>query len=359
MKRILHTVLAVIALVGLAGPAHASILTSSVIVGAPSSLQDNSASVVFDSTGNPIDPSTVAGFNHVIGVGDVIVGSLRINQGTTGSTTASGINTPNQLVILFSAQIAGRENDGNRWIYNLAPTATPTLTLNALLGGLGTGSATSQFSTTNPLLFGPNSIFAVLESVNAATNTTQNLGANIADYQNGAKYKLDLSGGLAVGTNASGSTDFFQAQLERNVFGGPSPPTLGAIFDFANGADNIFGTSDDNLATAIGADTGVFSVLINQSGIAFGTVNQADNGFGGGPLFNSQTHTGTVAFDARLLTPKDTGEVSLGYSFADDTAVKVFVTSITPEPASIAMLTVGLLCVGGSALRMRRRTQGA
>src|SRR5207249_2696733 len=77
----------------LATSASASILTSSLVVNnnpaAPSILQDNSASTAYTVLGAPIvDPT------HTIGAGDIITGTLRINNGTTGSATSGGIAPP-------------------------------------------------------------------------------------------------------------------------------------------------------------------------------------------------------------------------------------------------------------------------
>jgi len=340
MKSSLKTSLFLGLILAFCASAQASIFTSSVDLGTQSTLQDNSASSAYDSLGNPITDPT-----HTIGTGDIITGTLRIEQDSSGNN----INTPQQLVILFSAQITGPVVDAGlgHYLYNLAPVTAGPQSINSLLGGLGSGDAGSQFSTT---LFSPRTVFALLESSNAPTTISHTLAADLSNFKNetaGVSYSLDLTGGLRLGPNQFGSTDFFQAELDKGRFASSTTPapTLGDLGLFAA----------THKGAIVGSDSGAFTVFINNSGLSFGPVIQADKGYFNPPTYSSQDHTGQIVFDADLKTPK-AGQAVLGYQFSDDTTIGLLATAAVPEPSSILILG-GLGCFMGMVLRRRRNSK--
>lgn len=363
MKCVFHVAALAGVFFGCIASAQGGLLLSQslVIDGTTNSLKDNSVSTVFSSTGhayNPNDPNPVvaaADAAHQIGAGDIVVGTLRINFGATGSVNQGGINTPKQLAILFSAQIVGvvdhdKAGSHDIYTYNLAATPTgigPGLTINELLHQAGSNFAATTFDS--------KTIFAVLESQNAASNNTQSLFTDVSDFNSGHGYTLDFTGGLVNtfgGLNAFGSTDFFQASLDKGIITGTTssvfaPPTIGQLAAFTVAHPD----------QTVGFDSGAFTMILNNTGITFGTVNAVDQGYDpiGPGGTDVASHTSNVAFAATLLSPTTSpngGTAQLGYSFADSTQVSLRPLTVVPEPSS--MVALAGLVLPFFLVRMRR-----
>jgi hypothetical protein len=331
MKAFLKATLAIALLAGFSTQAQAGpILSSLLTVPGLNVLQDNSSSTAFTSTGGAHDP------NASIGVGDIVVGVLRITQSNTNGVTLAANQ---QLSILFSAQVTGVTNGPTTSLYTLGATpASSGLSIDQLLSG-----GTSQFATGT---FSSKTIFAVLESSGNSNNVSQNsLTTNLAAFKSAATYMLDFTGGL-VNTGAT-DTNFFEATLKN--LGTATGPTPNQLLGKNTSGMNLPGQPDGT--TGLGTDSGGFATILNPAG-----VNLTPDGVTASHEDGITTALADLGFSASLTRVDPPAEAN-GYVFRDNTFISLNLASTTavPEPSSMVLFSLALAGMGAAALRRRKK----
>jgi len=181
--------------------------------------------------------------------------------------------------------------------------------------------------------------------------------------------------GLAVSTTtiAAGATITGIGFSEVATNGGVSfVDSAGSTVYILNDSQvaNTFGVINEQVfVSAPGTDTGVlnFITLINPNGAGssfsetLGTNQTGSTGFqfligaGQNTILGPSTSIApaTITAGGQTITALLTAAVSGNANSSQNAAVSAIFTSSVPEPASVAMLGLGLLSVGGVALRRR------
>ena len=278
-------------------------------------LSDNSYETVLKGSGNTN--------NSILQNGDILLGvnsfQTFIEQTPAGNITTSlqGSGASVEVTSIFAAQVAisGTSNP-------FTITLTPTLlfTGNNSLGinsgsGYGTGAMAATYENTS--------------------QTFNNLSkGTIQDYLNAAQSgQLVSVVGFTGGNGAATGGEGWQATV-KTLSIAPSTTTnnvgtYNANFDLV-GTNGLF-NSNPNIYQ-----------FVSTQGSSFGNSN---------PTEFSITNAGLYIRPSALVAPNN----GTGNPFAlGDNGALAFQLTVAPEPSSIVLMSLGLLSMGGAALRRRR-----
>ena len=332
MKKLLAGI-AVAAGLGVGAPAQADFLASILTSGTLNTFQDESREAFFD---------TGAGNTGVLGVGDVLVGFIRIDD----KIAPNGVNLNNSVYAIFSQQVVSVAS-GNVVTFGATTVAGLTMADLGVTGALATDmvavyTLTGGFST-NLITTSPG-------------DTTGNGTITLADYlkfiETGSTLEM-RAGATDTPLCTGGTSDCFAA----NVTGGvasltttliPTVPSSVGLAQFVGGLETSldpagFVIADVTLAGAFPAPLPLLTlaelaVLNGSVSGASGAINalQWTNGseFGGGLLPQCGDHPGPCGF-------------------VDNTTIG-FTPFAVPEPATLALLGIGLMGLGAARRRQRQ-----
>jgi hypothetical protein len=336
---------AALLLLGLGSSAHAGFFSSTLTPGVDNRYEDNSREAFFDNPGG-----TPSG---TFGVGDVILGFVRIDNKTAPNGVDLTVPTPHVYAV-FSQQVV--DVSGTAVIFG--PTTVAGLTLAAI-----TGAAIPATG-----------VFAVYDSipgfgVDLITTSPGNVGTGGAvtmkDYINfiTANGSVALVGLISTAPRTANGDFLIASSIfagASTVQAGPCPAlgtTLGCLQESQSVAGFSGGFTDDPTLTGLALDRVVASNSLAADPAAGGIVagfyqialtQGAASGFLG--AVNASEWTNGSEFGAFAQCSVNGQATSCG--FTDNVTFVVHPTQRVPEPMSLILVGVGLLGLAGVG-RMR------
>jgi hypothetical protein len=334
---------------GLGSPADAGFFSSTLTPGVDNRYEDNSREAFFDNPGG-----TPSG---TFGVGDVIVGFVRIDNKTAPNGLDLKIPSPHVYAV-FSQQVVAVSGTG----VIFGPTTVAGLTLANITGAAVPATA----------------VFAVYDSIpgfgtDLITTSPGNVGTGGAvtmkDYINfiTANGSIALVGLISTAPRTANG-DFL---IASSIFAGastvqagactPIGTTLGCLQESQSVAAFSGGFTDDPTLTGLALDRVVASNSLAADPAAGGIVagfyqialtQGAASGFIG--AVNASQWTNGSEFGAFTQCSVNGAPASCG--FTDNVTFVVHPTQRVPEPASLMLVGIGLLGLAGlSRMRLIKR----
>ena len=314
--------LAATMLVGVTSLSYAGFLDTVLAPNVINTFNDNSHEAFIDSgTANP----------GVFGVGDAIVGFVRLEQRQVPSSIPLG----NTTYAIFSQQVASF--DSTTGIATFAPTTVNGLTMSQITGvAAPAGSMVALYTTAAG--------FTTDMTNTAPPNTVGGATVTLADYFNQIKTgTLELIAGLGGGSNyfAAGVSDQdlvtpgVQAPTTTQILNAPAGSQI-AVFAAALSVltnNTGFGFANDVVTNLSFGPTTIIGV--GQIGLATGIVRSA---FGINPnnFLNASDVGGVASYTQCGATP---------CGFVNNVDIVVHPTAV-PEPSSMILFGLGLAALG-------------
>jgi hypothetical protein len=324
--------------------ASASFLDSLFVSGVDNTFNDNSREAA-------IDRSAAGAPDGVFGVGDVLVGFVRLEQADPKS-----VDITNRLYAIFTQQVSSIFAPGTpseRIIFEATTVGGLTLADLTGIAGLPAGAAIAVYSTPAE----PNLITSL-----PSTGAGSTLADYFADITAGT---LEIVAGFGTAadhiiSDPNGTAASFTYTDEILLKGIGALPTSVTAASTTGGLSVFagFGASTSTYAPTvltINDVTGLpsFHQLVITSGTTRGSVGDANrlnftdaSGFGGGPHAQC-TDTTSAGVPVGAL-----GALPCGFS---DNADFVVHPLLVPEPGTLAVLGLGLLGMAGLRRRMALR----